>query len=219
MSWVRDRGLFLVLMALFVAFLFGLALTGWQVDNQELVEHGAAPLSLPGYLASPDFGEAVFENWESEFLQMGSYVVLTIWLVQRGSSESRPVGERIPQDDDPRRHRDDRNVPWPVRRGGVVLVLYENSLLLFFLVLFVASFALHVITGAAAYSEEQLRHGDAPVTAWQYLVTSQLWFESFQNWQSEFLAVALLVAASVYLRQRGSPESKPVAAAHSETGK
>jgi hypothetical protein len=218
MSWLRDRGLFLVLFALFLIFLFAVAFAGWDVNNQELLEHGAAPLSLLAYLASPEFGEAVFENWESEFLQMAAYVVLTIWLFQRGSSESRPVGERVPQDEDPRRHRHDPKAPWPVRRGGVVLVLYENSLLIFFGVLFLAAFALHVVTGAAAYSEEQVRHGGSAVTPGEYLATSQLWFESFQNWQSEFLAVALLVGASVYLRQRGSPESKPVATPHAETG-
>jgi hypothetical protein len=218
MTWLRDRGLTLVLTALFVVFLVGVALTGWDANNQELLEHGAPALSLPGYLASPEFGEAVFENWESEFLQMAAYVVLTIWLFQRGSSESRPPGERVPQDEDPRRHRDDPGAPWPVRRGGAVLVLYENSLLIFFALLFFAAFALHLVTGAGAYSEEQLRHGGSAVTPGEYLVTSQFWFESFQNWQSEFLAVALLVGASVYLRQLGSPESKPVATPHAETG-
>ncbi len=110
--------------------------------------------------------------------------------------------------------------PWPVRRGGFWLVVYENSLAILFFVLFGgASVLLHAVTGAAAYSEEQIEHGLPPVGMWEYFGTAQFWFESMQNWQSEFLAVAVLVLASVYLRQRGSPESKPVAAPpHGETG-
>lgn len=105
-----------------------------------------------------------------------------------------------------------------MRRGGLALVLYENSLIILFVVLFLGSFLAHLIGGAAAYSEEPVRHGAAPVTPAEFLTTSQFWFESLQNWQSEFLAVGVLVAASVYLRQRGSPESKPVAAPHDQTG-
>jgi hypothetical protein len=149
---------------------------------------------------------------------MGMYVVLTAFLYQRGSSESKPVDEPAPQDEDPREKRDDPNAPWPVHRGGWVLRLYENSLSLLFAVLFVASIAVHAVSGAAAYSSEELQHGGQPVSVWQYLATSQFWFESLQNWQSEFLAVAVIVGASVYLRQRGSPESKPVAEPHLETG-
>jgi hypothetical protein len=146
------------------------------------------------------------------------YVVLTAFLYQRGSSESKPVGEPAPQDEDPREKRDDPKAPWPVHRGGWVLRLYENSLSILFAVLFVASIAVHAVSGAAAYSSEELQHGGEPVSVWQYLASSQFWFESFQNWQSEFLAVAVIVGASVYLRQRGSPESKPVAEPHVETG-
>jgi hypothetical protein len=216
--WMRQHGIVVVNTALFVIFLAGMSVTGWQTSNQELVDHGLATQTFAGFLASGDFFEAVFENWESEFLQMGSYVVLTIWLFQKGSSESKPIGKAAPQDADPRDHRDDPAAPWPVRRGGAWLVLYENSLLLLFAILFVGSFAGHAVGGAAAYSEEQLRHGGAPVTTIEYLGTSQFWFESFQNWQSEFMVVAVLAGAAVYLRQRGSPESKPVAAPHGETG-
>jgi hypothetical protein len=166
---------------------------------------------------SGEFVEAVFENWESEFLQMGAYVVLTTFLFQKGSAESKPLDRAAPQDEDPRRHRDDPGTPWPVRRGGVVLVLYENSLLLLFVVLFVGAFLAHLVGGAAAYSEQQVEHGGSPVSPAEYLGTSQFWFESLQNWQSEFLVVAVLVGAAVFLRQRGSPESKPVATSHSET--
>jgi hypothetical protein len=217
-AWFRDRGLLLVNAALFAIFLAGMSVTGWQTSNQELIDHGMAAETFLGFLGSGDFFEAVFENWESEFLQMGSYVVLTIFLFQKGSSESRPIGKAAPQDADPRAHAGDPKAPWPVRRGGAWLVLYEHSLLILFALLFLASFVGHAIGGAAAYSEEQLEHGGSPLGPMEYLGTSQFWFESFQNWQSEFMVVAVLAGATVYLRQRGSPESKPVATPHAETG-
>jgi hypothetical protein len=218
MIWLRHHGIVLVNTALFVLFLTGMSITGWQTANQDLADHGAAVETFGAFLGSGDFFEAVFENWESEFLQMGSYVVLTVWLFQKGSSESKPIGKPSPQDEDPRRHRDDAKAPWAVRRGGAWLVLYENSLLILFAVLFIAAFAGHAIGGAASYSEDQLLHGGPAVSPIEYLGTSQFWFESFQNWQSEFMVVAVLAGAAVFLRQRGSPESKPVATPHAETG-
>lgn len=218
LRWLREHGLVLVNVTLFLLFLVGMTLTGWQVSNEESVAHGGAAASLGPYLASGDFWEALSENWESEFLQMVSYVAFTIFLFQKGSSESKPIGEPAPQDEDPREHEDDPEAPWPVRRGGWVLVLYENSMLIVFGLLFIAAFVTHVISGAAAYSEEQAQHGLPGVTPWEYLGTSQMWFESFQNWQSEFMVVALLAGMAVYLRQRGSSESKPVHAPHAETG-
>ena len=149
---------------------------------------------------------------------MGMYVVLTARLFQRGSSESKPIDEPAPQDEDPRKFADDPHAPWPVRRGGWWLRVYENSLSGLFFVLFLASFAAHAAGGARAYSEENLAHGQPAVGFLDFLGTSQFWFESFQNWQSEFLAVATIVGASVYLRQRGSAESKPVAEPHIKTG-
>jgi hypothetical protein len=212
--FLREHGLVTVNALLFVAFVVGMTLTGWQVSNADLAEHGGAAQTLGAYVVSGDFAEALFENWESEFLQMGSYVVLTVFLFQKGSPESKPIGQPAPQDEDPRRHANDPDAPWPVRRGGWVLVLYENSLLILFAVLFVAAFLLHAVGGAAGYSEEQHLHGRPGVTPIEYLGTSQFWFESFQNWQSEFMVVALLAGAAVYLRQRGSGESKPVATPH-----
>ena len=217
-DWMRDHGLLLANVGLFLIFFGGMVASGYQVYNNEQVEHGQQAEPIGRYLASGQFFEAWSENWESEFLQMGMYVVLTAFLYQRGSSESKPADEPAPQDEDPREKRDDPKAPWPVHRGGWVLRLYENSLSILFAVLFVASIAVHAVSGAAAYSSEELQHGGAPVSVWQYLASSQFWFESFQNWQSEFLAVAVIVGASVYLRQRGSPESKPVAEPHVETG-
>jgi hypothetical protein len=217
-TWVRDHGLLLANAGLFAVFFLGMVLSGVRAYNADQIEHHQAEVSLGGYLHTGDFFEATFENWESEFLQMGMYVVLTAFLFQRGSSESKPIDEPAPQDADPRDADKRKEVPWPVRRGGAVLVLYENSLAGLFFVLFAATIALHAAGGAKAYSAEELAHGGQPVSTWQFVHTSQFWFESFQNWQSEFLAVAVIVGASVYLRQKGSGESKPVAEAHHATG-
>ena len=218
-SLLRENGLLLACLGLFSVFFLGMIVSGWAVYNQEQQEHGSAEqISLGQYLSTGDFVEATFENWESEFLQMGMYVVLTAFLFQKGSSESKPVDEPAPQDEDPREAANRPDAPWPVRRGGWMLSLYEHSLSGLFFILFFLSIAGHAIGGAKAYSEEELAHGGQPVTTLQYLGSSQFWFESFQNWQSEFLAVAVIVFASVYLRQRGSPESKPVAEPHHETG-
>ena len=214
-AWIRNNGLLIVNLLLFVIFLGGMTVTGWQVYNDEQLEHGASAISMGQYVATGDYGEAVFENWESELLQMGMYVVLTAYLFQWGSSESKPLGKPAPQDAEPRASA---RAPWPVRRGGWVLAVYERSLAIFFFALLLATLALHAVTGAAAYTEEQAAHGQPGATPIEYLGTSQFWFESLQNWQSEFLAVALIVGASIWLRYRGSAESKPVAAPHFETG-
>jgi len=215
---MRDHGLLLANLLLFIVFFGGMIASGYRVYNDEQIQHGQQAESIVRYLTSGDFFEATSENWESEFLQMGMYVVLTAFLYERGSSESKPIDERALQDEDPQEKQDDPNAPWPVRRGGWMLRLYEHSLSILFFVLFFASLAVHAVSGAAAYSEEELQHAGQAVSVWKYLGTSQFWFESFQNWQSEFLAVAVIVGASVYLRQRGSPESKPVAEPHRSTG-
>ena len=216
--WAKDHGLLLANIGLFLAFFGGMVLSGAADYSSDQLAHGQPPVTVLGYLGTGAFLEATFENWESEFLQMGMYVILTVFLFQKGSSESKPVGRDAPQDEDPRTADLTAATPWPVRRGGWVLKLYEHSLSIMFLLLFLASFTLHAVGGAEEYSSEQQAHGEAPVTVLEYLATSRFWFESFQNWQSEFLAVAVLVGASVYLRERGSPESKPVAEPHYETG-
>jgi hypothetical protein len=216
--WIHEHGLLLANLGLFLVFFVGMALSGARAYSADQVEHHQAAVSLWSYLHTGDFVEATFENWESEFLQMGMYVVLTAYLFQRGSSESKPLDRDAPQDTDPRAADLRKPVPWPVRRGGLVLTLYENSLPGLFFLLFAASIALHAAGGARAYSADQQTHGLPTVSLWGYVHTSQFWFESFQNWQSEFLAVAVIVGGSVYLRQRGSAESKPVAEPHQATG-
>jgi hypothetical protein len=174
-------------------------------------------VSYAEYLTTGAFVEATFENWESEFLQMGSYVVLTAWLLQRGSPESRPLAKPFPQDEDPATKQRNRKAPWPVRRGGIALALYRHSLSIAFFILFVGSWLGHAAGGGRDYSAEQQAHGGSAVTMREYITTSRFWFESFQNWQSEFLAVGSIVVLSIFLREYRSPESKPVAAPHTET--
>jgi hypothetical protein len=214
---LSESSLSLTLAALFLVFLVGQALAGHRVYNDDLSEHGSAPVDFLAYLGSGHFLEATFENWESEFLQMGMFVLLTVRLYQKGSSESKERGEPHPSDEDPREHRDDPEAPWPVRRGGLVLAIYERSLSIALFSLFVASFALHAATGLRLFNEERLEHGQEAVGLWGYVGSSEFWFESFQNWQSEFLAVLGIVLLTIFLRQRGSPQSKPVAASHAST--
>jgi hypothetical protein len=217
--FVREHSLSIVTLTLFaVIWLGGQAWAGHRTYNDEARAHGEPIVGFGEYLTSSHFGEATFENWESEFLQMGVYVILTAFLVQKGSAESKPPRGDPTLDEDPRGHSHDPDAPWPVRRGGWVLRLYEHSLGIVLLALFVLSFGLHLVTGAREYSAEQIAHGEAPVGTIDYLFRSQFWFESLQNWQSEFLAVGTLVILSVYLRQRGSPESKPVHQPHASTG-
>jgi hypothetical protein len=213
-----ENGLSLALFGLFAVFLFGQIATGFVAHNDELVEHGQQAMRIGRYLMSGHFLEALFENWESEFLQMAAFVLLTIKLRQKGSSESKSFDEAEEVDEDPRKHRRARNVPWPVKRGGVVLKLYEHSLSLALVALFLFSFVMHAVGGLSSVNEEHLLHGEARETLFEYVRSAQFWFESFQNWQSEFAAVGALVVLSIFLRERGSPQSKPVAAPHSETG-
>jgi hypothetical protein len=217
--FVREHSLSLVTLGAFVViWLGGQAWAGHRAFNQEQRAHGEPAVSFTAYLTHADFGEATFENWESEFLQMGVYVLLTAWLVQKGSAESKPPEGDPGVEADPREHGNDPDAPWPVRRGGWVLRIYENSLSLALLSLFVLAFAGHLVTGAHAFNAEQVAHGEPPVSTWDFLFHSEFWFQSLQNWQSEFLAVGSLVVLSVYLRQRGSSESKPVHAPHAKTG-
>jgi hypothetical protein len=215
---VRNRGLGLACLALFLLFLFGQSLTGWREHDNDARTHGEPTISYPHYLTTGHFYEATFENWESEFLQMAAYVMLTIWLVQKGSAESKDPGTDEDVDDDPKRHRGAPGAPRPVRLGGIWLVLYENSLLIAFFLLFLLSMLGHALGGVAEYNAELAAHGEAPISVVEFVRTSAFWFQSFQNWQSEFLAVFAIVTLTVFLRQRGSPESKPVHAPHDQTG-
>ena len=217
--FLRNNGLSLVLFGLFfVAFLVGQTLAGLKEHNSDQEDHGEQPLSLGQYVRSAHFVEATMENWESEFLQMFIYVALTAFMFQKGSAESKDPDKKEKVDEDPRRAKITKDTPWPVRQGGLVLRLYEYSLSLAFLALFLISFLFHAWGGVKEYNSELKAHGKSEITFTEYFGTSRLWFESFQNWQSEFLAIGSMVVLSIWLRHRGSPESKPVAAPHHQTG-
>lgn len=215
---LRDNGLSIILFGLFAIFLMGQSLTGWRTYDAQQEEHHEPTVGFGSYLTTGHFVEATFENWESEFLQMASYVLLTIWLFQKGSSESKPPGGDPERDADPKSVTDLERAPGPVRRGGWRLTLYGNSLGIALALLFVLSFVLHALGGARDFSAEQVAHGQRPVGTMEFMTTSTFWFQSFQNWQSEFVAVGSIVVLTIFLRQRGSPESKPVAAPHEQTG-
>jgi hypothetical protein len=205
------------LLFFFFIFWFGQSLAGHAVDNAERRAHHQITPTYWQYLQGGHFWQATFENWESEFLQMSAYVVLTCFLFQKGSAESKdPDADK--NTDDPSAHRNDANAPGPVKKGGWQLAIYKYSLSLALALLFIFSFIGHAIGGAKEYSVDQIAHGEAPVSPLQFVGTSQFWFESLQNWQSEFLAVFSIVVLSIWLRQHGSPESKPVYAPHSQTG-
>ena len=212
----KENGLSLVLFGLFLFSLAGQYFTGWNEHNDDQRLHGEPAVTLAEYLTSGHFIEATFENWESEFLQMAAYVLLTVFLYQKGSAESKEIDaiQRV----DRTIKRSKRPKPWAVKRGGWILKLYENSLSLALLLLFLISFALHAVGGVEEYNEEQKAHGAAQVSTLEYMTTSRFWFESFQNWQSEFLSVGAIVVLTIFLRQKGSPESKPVDVENSETG-
>ena len=214
----RNNGLSITLFGLFLITQVGLSVTGYYHHNEERQQHREAKIGYLQYLTSANFLEATMENWESEFLQMAAYVFLTTFLYQKGSAESKKLDEAEAVDRDPRLAPRKAGTPWPVRKGGFTLILYEYSLTIALLSLFALSFCWHAYSGAIEYSQEEILHGGEPVTAMQYLATSQFWFESLQNWQSEFLSIGMMVVLSIFLRQRGSPESKPVDAPHEATG-
>ncbi|HEX7150620.1 MAG TPA: DUF6766 family protein [Thermoanaerobaculia bacterium] len=215
----KNNSLSIVMAALFLLSLVGHSYAGWRTYNEEQQEHNQPEVGYGEFLKTSEFGETVFENWESEFLQMGFYVILTVFLYQKGSSESKKHDGTDKVDEDPLAHRDNPDAPAPVKQGGWRLSLYKNSLSLAFLFLFLVSFIGHAASGARKYSEEQREHGSTEtITTLQYMMKPQFWYESLQNWQSEFLAVLAIVTLSIWLRQWGSPESKPVHAAHADTG-
>ena len=215
---LHENGLSIVLFGLFFLSLAGQSVTGLKEYNDDQRDHGQPQISYTEYLLTGHFVEATFENWESEFLQMSAYVVFTIFLYQKGSSESKPPDTIERVDVIPEESRKRKDAPWPVRRGGWVLKVYENSLSIAFVALFLLSFTLHAAGGAREYSQDQVEHGEPPVSTLEYICTSRFWFESFQNWQSEFLSVGAMVVLTIWLRQKGSPESKPVDTPHDETG-
>lgn len=212
-GFLKRNGLSIVLLLLFLGFLIGQTVTGHIVSNEERLTLGLSAEPLARYLASGHFISATFENWESEFLQMGMYVLLTVGLRQRGSAESRPLD---PAEEEER--VDAGRTPWPLLKGGAWRWLYANSLSLAYAGLFVMAFAGHAFGSWLHENDQRVMNGQMQQSLIEHLAGAQFWFESMQNWQSEFLAVLSIVVLSIFLRQHKSPQSKPLAAPHSQTG-
>ena len=198
----------------FLAFAVGQVFTGLNEYNDEREHRGQSEIGAAEYLRSPHFIETTAENWESEFLQMFVYVFATAFLYQKGSAESKDPRKAHRHKGATRPVRPDS--PWPARRGGWVLRIYEHSLSLAFFLLFLIAMALHARGGLRLYNEERLGAGEPAIGMGDYLSSSRFWFESFQNWQSEFLAIGSMVLLSIWLREANSPESKEVQTPHWE---
>jgi membrane protein implicated in regulation of membrane protease activity len=218
-TFVRDNSLSLFFGVLFLAAVFGQSLAGHRAYNAEQLEHGGAAISYSSYLVSSAFAQAVMENWQSEFLQFALFIVATVWLVQRGSPESKRPGKagRESKKEQAIGYAARPDSPAWAKVGGVRTWLFSNSLLLAMVAIFVASWFVQSLTGLNQYNDEQLEHAGSTVSWLGYITNAAFWEDTLQNWQSEFLAVGTLAVFAIYLRQRGSGESKPVGAPHNET--
>ena len=218
--FLRENSLSLVFGALFLLVLIGQAFAGHADYNQRQLAEGLQPISIGRYVSSASFAVDVAENWQSEYLQFFLFIFLTVWLVQKGSPESKQldqVGRESEQEQKIGSYADDDSPKW-ARAHGWRLTLFSNSLGLVMGLLFLLSWLVQSIAGVAAYNEEQLGNLQDPVSWAQYLSEADFWNRTLQNWQSELLAVASMAVLAIYLRQRGSPESKPVGSAHNATG-
>lgn len=217
--YVRDNGLGLAFGLLFLGTLIGQAIAGHaEFNNQQLLD-GGREISFLEYLGTSDLAVDVAENWQSEYLQFFLYIIATVWLIQRGSPESKPpekVGLESDEEQQLGRHATEDSPKW-ARAGGWRTAVFSSSLGLVMAGLFLFSWLAQSIAGHAAHNAEQLAQLADPVTWPQYVASADFWSRTLQNWQSEFLAIGSMAVLSVYLRQRGSPESKPVGAAHAVT--
>jgi hypothetical protein len=219
--FVRDNSLSLFFLAIFLGALFGQSVAGHRVYNADAVEHGSQTISYARYLVSSHFGQGVLENWQSEYLQFTLYIVLTIYLLQRGSNESKPfedAGRESDADEGLGRHAGPRAPGWARFDGGFRRWLYSNSLVLVMLAIFFGSWFGQSVNGWRVFDNDAAEHHQAGISYWDYLRNADFWEATLQNWQSEFLAVGSMAVFTIYLRQRGSPESKPVGAPHEQTG-
>ena len=219
MRYLRDNGLSLFFAVIFLATVAGQSVAGNRAFNQDQLAHGGETLSYGRFLVSSEFGQALLENWQSEWLQFVLFTLGTVWLVQRGSNESKKPGEEGLESDEKQRiggYAPENAPRWAKTRGWRTR-LYSNSLVLVMTALFLGSWLGQSLTSWRSFNAEQRQH-DQPAVSWPtYLDRADFWERSLQNWQSEFLAVGAMASFTIYLRQRGSPESKPVGAPHDET--
>jgi hypothetical protein len=219
-GFLRDNGLSIFFGAIFLAALAGQAFAGWHVFNEDQEVHGASEISLLRYLTSSVFVGHVMENWQSEYLQFTLYILGTVWLLQRGSPESKELdkaGQESESDQLLGEHAQQNSPRW-AKAAGFRRFLFSNSLLIVMGGIWLLSWLAQSITSRGEYNADQLSHLEDPLSWTAYLGTSDFWEKTLQNWQSEFLAVGSMAILAVYLRQRGSPESKPVGAPHEATG-
>ena len=220
MRWLRDNSLSLFFLALFLAALLGQSYAGHLEYNEELRSHDDPTISWLRYVVSSSFGAAVMENWQSEFLQFSFFIAATIWLVQKGSNESKRLDESGLETDEQQRvgKHAARTSPGWARVKNWRYKLYSNSLLIVMTALFFGSWFAQSVTNWTEFNSDQLDHREPTVSWLTYIGSANFWEKTLQNWQSEFLAVGTMAVFTIYLRQRGSPESKPVGAPHDETG-
>ena len=218
--FLKENGLSLVFLLFFVLAVTGQAFAGWHDFNDDAVAHQEVTISLGRYLTSSAFGNALLENWQSEYLQFTLYILLTVWFLQRGSPESKDLDDAGPESDEDQRigEHAGRGSPRWARTGGLRTRLYSNSLVVVMVAIWLLSWFGQSVTGWSAYNSDQITHHESEVSWLGYLGSADFWQASLQNWQSEFLAVGSMAVLSIYLRQRGSPESKPVGAPHDATG-
>jgi hypothetical protein len=220
-SFLHENGLSLFFGALFLAATVGQSFAGHAAYNEQQLQHEDETISYGRYVLSSDFGQALLENWQSEYLQFALFIAATVWLVQRGSNESKPpenAGVESEQKQRLGRWAGPTSPRWARRSGGFRRWLYSNSLLLVMVTIFLLSWFGQSVTGWTEFNDEQRQHQEPTVSWLGYLAEPGFWEQTLQNWQSEFLAVGTMAVFTIYLRQRGSPESKPVGAAHDETG-
>jgi hypothetical protein len=219
-TFLRENGLSVFFGTIFVLAISAQSFAGQRQHNADQTVHGEAPVSWWGYVRSVDFWGAVMENWQSEFLQFTLFIGVTVWLVQKGSNESKRPEHAGRESDEKQRvgRHADASSPWLARAGGLRTRICENSLLLVMSAIFLATWLMQSLNNWRAFNEERRDHAGATVSWGRYLLDPDFWEKTLQNWQSEFLAVGTMAVFTIYLRQRGSPESKPVGAAHDETG-
>jgi hypothetical protein len=218
--FLRDNSMSVVFLLLFLAALVGQAIAGHADFNDVAQSHGDPTISLGRYVLSSDFGASVMENWQSEYLQFTLFILLTVWLLQRGSPESKELDKPGLESDQAQKvgpHAQQNSPRW-AKVAGVRRTLYENSLVLVMGTFWLGTWLAQSLTGTAEYNAERLDHQQDPLGWSDYITTAHFWENTLENWQSEFLAVGSMAIFAVYLRQRGSPESKPVGAAHGATG-
>jgi hypothetical protein len=218
-QFLRENSLSIACLVAFLISLVGQALSGHQSYNDDQLAHGDGTISLGRYVVSSSFGAAVMENWQSEFLQFTFFILVTVWLVQKGSNESKRIEEAGPESDQVQKVGDYAELRSPrwAKLGGWRTTLYSNSLVVAMTLIFFGSWGAQSLTAWNEFNEGQRQHDEATVSWTGYLGRADFWEKTFQNWQSEFLAVGTMAVFTIYLRQRGSPESKPVGAPHEET--